>query len=73
MIAVHVDDPECTAYHNIEDVPPHRLRELKRFFLDYKVLEGKEVIVDEPLGADRALPIIREAIAFYRQHEVELR
>ena len=73
IIAVHVDDPECTAYHNIEDVPPHRLRELKRFFLDYKVLEGKEVIVDEPLGVDRALPIIGEAIAFYRQHEVELR
>jgi len=73
IIAVHVDDPECTAYHNIEDVPPHRLRELKRFFLDYKVLEGKEVIVDEPLGVDTALPVIREATAFYRQHEVELR
>ncbi|MBI1918927.1 MAG: inorganic diphosphatase [Planctomycetes bacterium] len=73
IIAVHVDDPECTAYHNVEDVPPHRLRELKRFFLDYKVLEGKEVIVDEPLGVDLALPVIREAITFYRQHEVELR
>jgi inorganic pyrophosphatase len=73
IIAVHVDDPECTAYHDVGDVPPHRLRELKRFFLDYKVLEGKEVIVDEPLGADRALPILREAITFYRQHEVELR
>jgi len=73
IIAVHVDDPECTAYHNIEDVPPHRLRELKRFFLDYKVLEGKEVIVDEPLGVDLALPVLHEATTFYRQHEVELR
>ena len=73
IIAVHVDDPECTSYHDIGDVPPHRLRELKRFFLDYKVLEGKEVTVDEPLGADVAVPVIDEAITFYRKHEVELR
>jgi len=73
IIAVHVDDPDCTDYHDIADVPPHRLRELKRFFLDYKVLEGKEVEVEEPLGAKPALPILREAIAFYQKHRTQLR
>src|SRR5436305_328390 len=29
-IAAHVDAPECTAYHNVQDVPPHRLREIGR-------------------------------------------
>ncbi|MFO0966359.1 MAG: inorganic diphosphatase [Gemmataceae bacterium] len=65
IIAVHVDDPEYQNYRDISDLSPHRLRELQRFFLDYKALEGKEVIVDAPLGAGHALPIIQEAITFY--------
>jgi len=73
IIAAHVDDPDCLGYFDIGDLPPHRLRELQRFFLDYKVLEGKEVTVDAPLGVAAALPIIREAIAFYQQHRAELR
>jgi inorganic pyrophosphatase len=65
LIAVHIDDPEYRAYHNIADLPPHRLRELQRFFLDYKSLEGKEVIVDAFLGPADAETILREAIALY--------
>src|SRR5437667_1499775 len=65
MIAVHVDDPEYQGYKHIKDLPPHRLRELERFFLDYKVLEGKKVEVETPLGPDEALAILREAIALY--------
>ena len=44
----------------------HVLRELKRFFIDYKVLEGKEVLVESPLGRDEALQTLREALALYR-------
>jgi putative phosphoesterase len=73
LIAVHVDDPEYGAYRDIADLPPHRLRELRRFFLDYKVLEGEEVVVEAPLGAAEALPILRDAIAYYAQHQEELR
>jgi inorganic pyrophosphatase len=65
IIAVHVDDPEYVGYRDIDDLPPHRLRELQRFFLDYKVLEGKQVLVEAPLGASEALPILRDAIKLY--------
>src|SRR5262245_43194954 len=32
VIAVHVDDPEAAACRDVAEVPPHRLRELRRFF-----------------------------------------
>ena len=31
IIAVHVDDPEYEPYHDIAELPPHRLKELERF------------------------------------------
>ena len=65
LIAVHVDDPEYQGYHSIEELPPHRLRELQRFFLDYKTLENKEVVVEGFLGPSEALRVLGDAIASY--------
>ena len=65
IIAVHADDPEYMGFRDVAELPHHRLRELQRFFLDYKVLEGEEVVVEEALGISEALPILKEAIAFY--------
>jgi inorganic pyrophosphatase len=73
IIAVHVDDPEYQGYKHIKDLPQHRLRELERFFLDYKVLEGKNVEVETPLGPKEALTILREAIALYARDRKKLR
>src|SRR5437870_7627723 len=73
IIAVHVDDPEYVVYRDIADLSEHRLRELQRFFLDYKVLEGEEVVVEAPLGASEALPLMREAIAIYEREGTRLR
>jgi inorganic pyrophosphatase len=72
IIAVHVDDPEYRSYRDISELPPHRLREVQRFFLDYKVLEGKEVTVDAPLGAADAQVILLEAIALYQRLQAKL-
>ena len=65
IIAVHEDDPQFLDCRDIADLPPHRLREVQRFFLDYKVLEGEEVVVDAPLGVAAAMPILSEAVALY--------
>jgi inorganic pyrophosphatase len=73
IICVHVDDPAYADYRDIAELPQHRLRELQRFFIDYKVLEGKEVVVEAPLGASKALPILYDAIALYAKLKDKLR
>ena len=73
IIAVHRDDPEYHGYQDVAELPQHRLRELQRFFLDYKVLEGKEVVVEAPLGVSEAHAILRESIAYYKSQEAGLR
>ena len=45
VIAVATNDPEFSGYVEARDLPPHRLLVLKRFFQDYKQLEGKRVEV----------------------------
>ncbi len=67
IIAVHAHDPAYNSYHDISALPPHVIKELKRFFEDYKVLEHKEVIIDELRGRYDAVNIIKAAIKFYRQ------
>lgn len=67
IIAVHVDDPEYAHYTDLEQLPPHRLAELERFFLDYKVLERKTVALTPMQGRGEAERIVREAAALYRQ------
>jgi len=67
IIAVHVDDPEYAHYADVADLPPHRLRELERFFLDYKVLENKVVNVEDRRGRQEAERVIGDAVALYRE------
>ena len=66
IIAIHADDPEYALYHDVADVPPHRLKELERFFLDYKVLEHKTVNVEDLRGPVEASRIIAAADDLYR-------
>jgi inorganic pyrophosphatase len=65
IIAVHVDDPEYAHYRDVAELPPHRLKEMQRFFLDYKVLENKAVDVDQIRGRAAALQVIRDAVRLY--------
>lgn len=67
IIAVHSDDQEFCHYTSIEELPPHRMKEVKRFFEDYKALENKTVQVNEFLGRKEALLIIRDSINLYKQ------
>jgi inorganic pyrophosphatase len=65
IIAVATEDPEFNSYREAEDMPPHRLTMLRRFFQDYKQLEGKAVEVDEIQPSREAFPIIEDALARY--------
>lgn len=65
IIAVLANDPEYADYHEAEDFPQHRFKMLKRFFEDYKTLEGKEVAVDEIQHAEKAYGIIDSALNSY--------
>ena len=65
ILAVAVDDPEFNGFNEASELPPHRLAMLRRFFQDYKLLEGKAVEVEEFEQSDATLPIIRMALEDY--------
>src|SRR5271165_648234 len=67
IIAVAIHDPEFNSYREAKEMPEHRLTMLRRFFLDYKQLEGKAVEVDEIQAAEHAMPVIEDALARYSQ------
>jgi inorganic pyrophosphatase len=65
IIAVATEDPEFNSYREASEMPIHRLTMLRRFFQDYKQLEGKAVEVDEIQPAKEGYPIIEDALARY--------
>jgi inorganic pyrophosphatase len=67
VLAVAIYDPEFNSFREASELPGHRLMMLRRFFQDYKLLEGKSVEVDEIQPAAMALPIIEESLQRYSQ------
>jgi len=67
IVAVSVRDPSYSDYTDQAQLPPHLLRQVKRFFEDYKVLEHKQVMIEDMLGPGDALQIIKEALELYRK------
>ena len=67
ILAVSVVDPAVEAYHTHTELPAHQLREIKRFFEDYKSLENKQVVVEDFMGPDEASRILKEALDLYRK------
>ncbi len=67
IVAVSVHDPAFADYTDKDQLPAHVLRQVRRFFEDYKVLEHKQVIVEDLLGPKDAIRIIRDALDLYRK------
>jgi inorganic pyrophosphatase len=67
VIAVNVRDPAVADYIDRNQLPQHLLRELQRFFEDYKVLENKKVEVEDILGPVEAVAILRQSLDMYRR------
>jgi inorganic pyrophosphatase len=68
VIAAALDDPEYNMIRQASEMPAHRLTTVRRFFQDYKQLEGKAVEVDEIQPAEAAYPVIEDALARYSEH-----
>lgn len=71
IIAVQHDDPAFTHYRDISELPEHQLKELQRFFMDYKILEGKEVQIENLRGRIDAYNVIRDAVRLYQECKSE--
>jgi inorganic pyrophosphatase len=67
IVAVSVRDPAYADYKDKDQLPGHVLRQVRRFFEDYKVLEHKQVIIEDLLGPEAALGIIADALQMYKQ------
>lgn len=69
IVAVCVDDPAVAHYTRTAELPPHLMRELERFFTDYKVLEGKRSEVGDMYDTAQALAVIQRARDAYDRGE----
>lgn len=67
IIAVPKDDPRWDNVQDIADVNKHTLKEIEHFFLTYKKLQNKEVIINGLGGAVEAKKAITRAQELYKQ------
>ena len=67
IIAVATNDPSVNHITSIEELPKHFITELKNYFEQYKVLENKQVQIEEFQDKNMAYGIIHDAILFYKQ------
>ena len=61
ILAVAHDDPRWDETRSLEDLSPHRLREIDNFFETYKRLENRPTEIRGWLGTEDAWRIIDEA------------
>jgi inorganic pyrophosphatase len=54
-------------YMDHRQLPAHLLREIRRFFEDYKTLEHKQVVVEDFMGPIDAIRIVQEGLDLYRK------
>lgn len=65
IIAVAAHDMSVNYINDLSELPPHTMKEVVRFFKDYKTLEGKNVTVEELLGAEDARKVIEQSFELY--------
>lgn len=66
IIAVAADDIAWNFISDIGQLPPHTTKEIQRFFEDYKILENKNVLIEEFGNASSAMEVIAACRENYR-------
>lgn len=67
VLAVPVGDPYSDGINELDDLPPHTLREIEHFFQVYKDLEGTRVETRGFESATRAREAIVSAMQLYQK------
>ena len=67
IIAVATKDPSVNHISSLEEMPRHFVNELRNYFEQYKVLENKEVQIEDFQNKEMAYQIIEEAISYYKE------
>jgi len=67
IIAVATKDPSVNHITTIDELPRHFISELRNYFEQYKVLENKQVQIENFQSKEDAYQIITEAIALYQK------
>lgn len=66
IIAVPVKDPRWDHVQDLKDVNTHTLKEIEHFFLTYKQLQKKEVVINGTDGKDKAIAAFNQAVEAYK-------
>jgi len=72
IIAVAKNDMSVNYINDLTELPPHTMKEIVRFFQDYKALEHKNVSVEDLLGKEYAYKVIQDSLDLYKSTFVNL-
>lgn len=67
IIAVATHDMSVNYIKDLSELPPHTMKEIVRFFQDYKALEKKNVTIEQLLDKSYAYKVIEESIELYQE------
>lgn len=67
VIAVPTEDPRWDNVQDLSDVNPHTIKEIEHFFLTYKKLQKKEVVINGIHGKDKARETFEKSIKLYKE------
>lgn len=68
IIAVAHNDMSVNHINDIDELPPHFFKELRRFFEDYKLLENKEVVIENFQRREKAIEIVKQSLIDYKSY-----
>ncbi|BBM89125.1 inorganic pyrophosphatase [Spirochaetota bacterium] len=65
LIAIPVSDPELAHIDDISKVSPHLIEKIKNFFATYKIMQKKDVVINNHYSREKALALLTTAADSY--------